>query len=249
MSNMIVVSGDGATVKYDTFVEFSGLSEDAIKKHIKRKREVLVKNGLSYPYDLSEALNYSEMNFDERSAMLLMTYLPSSKAVDSFKEKLINEFFALRDRVRELREQELNDCLLAAKTKVVEKDKYIDVLVEERNGKQKEVNRLKKAVSSKSKFKEYDGKHGALSKYIRDRGLKMDVSDLFDYLEFKGWVGTTIIEEKKRFMTAKGIAKNGGQPDKSVPVFSFDALDKTMKTKEFKKFIDRGNNKAQGKSK
>ena len=257
MNKLITVEAGRSIVSMDTMEGFSGHTKKALRDVILSNESDIfamaicvddsvpsMSSGGLKRYDTGMnkgKVEWSTVYFDERQAMYLLTLLGNTAKVKKFKQTLVTEFFNLKDKVLELREQELNDCLLEAKTKVVQKDKYIDVLVKERDGKQKEVNILKKAVSSKSKFKEYDGKRGALSKYIRDRGLEVDVSDLFDYLDFKGWVGITIVTERVRHMTPRGEKKYGKQDGKGVPVFSFSELDKTVKTKEFKKFMSRGN--------
>ena len=90
-------------VTVDTIIKYSQLSEDNIKRIIRKYANKLIKNGLRYPFDLSENLNYSEMKFDEKSATLLMVLLPNNKRTEDFKEELINQFFKMREVLQELR--------------------------------------------------------------------------------------------------------------------------------------------------
>ena len=109
MTNLITIENAHAVVELSTIVEFSKLGEQSIKKIIKRKIDMLVKNGLSYPYDLSEDLNYSEMRFDEKSCTLLLTLLPNNEITEKFKEELVNQFFKMRDEVMFIREQAIRE--------------------------------------------------------------------------------------------------------------------------------------------
>jgi phage regulator Rha-like protein len=123
---IISLDNDKAIVSLDTIVKFSGNTEKVIQKHVRNNIERLIKNGLSYGFDLGEHLNYSEMTFNEQSATLLMTFLPNSEKVMDFKENLVDEFFKAREIITkqflEIQENKnkLAQLELKAKDKVIQ---------------------------------------------------------------------------------------------------------------------------------
>jgi len=119
MQNLITIENTNAVVELSTIIKFSKLGDEAVKKIVKRKINMLIKNGLSYPYDLSEDLNYSEMKFDEKSCTLLLTLLPNNEITEKFKEELVNQFFTMRDEIQKIREDALRIEFSKEKAKAI----------------------------------------------------------------------------------------------------------------------------------
>jgi len=109
MSNLITLSNGEAVVTMNTLVEFSDNTYDAITKRIRDYKQDLIDMGMHYKGDLTEtdllteALNYSELVFDERSAMFFLTLLKNTTKIVEFKKDLINNFFEMRDQIEAIR--------------------------------------------------------------------------------------------------------------------------------------------------
>ena len=132
MIQLVRQDNNNLFVTVDTIIKYSQLSEDNIKRIIRKYANKLIKNGLRYPFDLSENLNYSEMKFDEKSATLLMVLLPNNKKTEDFKEELINQFFKMRELLQELRIKEAfkagrEQAILELKAPKIQKDNFMSL--------------------------------------------------------------------------------------------------------------------------
>lgn len=222
MSNMIIIEDKEAIVTLDTILSFSGLKEKQVKDVVRKQFSRLKSNGMSYPFkfDLSsrekkdKTLNYSEIKFDDKSCTLLLTLLPNNEATEQFKETLVNQFFDMRELIA-------NEIRKGNALTVKKKNKLIQEL----------------SAMKRTRFKAYDGEHGALLKYITDKELDIDVIDVFVFLEKKGIVKSEIVPRIDRVITKKGKKLHGEQIAKGSPSFNFKELDKLFAEKKFKSYI------------
>jgi phage regulator Rha-like protein len=206
MNNVITLNHDKPVVSYGVITKFSGLTKDVVKKHIKKRIDVLIKNGLSYPFKTSEDLNYSEMVFDEKSATLLMTFLPSSSKVDVFKESLVNQFFDMRETVK---------------------------LIQEKTLKEAHKKELISAVKEAKKLNSYSGMI-SVTKYLQEVDSSHKKDFVWDALKHMGWTYDEKKVTKYRRLTKEcdeliGSTINGT----GTPCFTEVALTKAINTYMF----------------